>query len=610
MPLGSQQSAKVISLHGDGAWHWDSSILASLLQDLASVDHVTEHSFLDLGNKINYFHDEARIISQAAGEVLQLLHGGDGESTLQQLQLLVERCNLWLTESQKTSVDICSLLQGVVSQIRALEIPVAGLRKVIKTLHSLRVSTRIEAAKGYASGAGVLAKSLDELGVLVQEKITEIFDQTERLIPFVKKSLETEEAAQLNTIRIAASDVAKARHLLGEFMTSQIETGQWTDQLKERSDEVKRNFGEIVAALQFQDITRQRLDHVRKALDSLGRHLDKFEQRTDFSNDRAAAGLFGSICQLQHDQLALAGQEFLEAADNLTENLQGMALNVEMMSSDTRTLLKATDACSVNRFSSVLKVLQSIAESLQLTQKNHQEAGSMLTEVNLGVQRVASLVEEVEFVGEEMQLLAMNAAISAAHARQQGAGLDIIAQNIHLVAEEATLHALQLAEECGMVTAQARQLEDFAKASQTGSGEIDLLLQDARQHMTTLEDGTRHLQETAGKIDCDAANLCEDVAIVVTRVDLKTPFQEKLTPALKSLAALGEHSHEACSASENSNLEQLFDELELCYTMASERHIHDRFMEKQNSSGSAESSGKDDWPVNLDHGLGDNVDLF
>jgi methyl-accepting chemotaxis protein len=610
MHLDSQQSAKVIPLHRHEEWHWDSGSLEGLLQDLASVDHVTEHSFLELGDRINAFHDEAHAISRSAGEVLQLLHGGDGESTLQQLQLLVERCSLWLSETQQTSVDICTLLNGVVHQIKALEIPVAGLRKVIKTLHSLRVSTRIEAAKGYASGAGVLAKSLDELGGLVQEKISEIFDRTERLIPLINKSLETEETAQLNTIKIAVSEVEKARYLLTEFMANQIETGQWTDQLKERSDEVKRNFGEIVAALQFQDITRQRLEHVRKTLDSLGRHLERFEQRTDFSNDREAAGLFGCICQLQHDQLALAGQEFLGAADNLTENLQGMALNVEMMSGDTKTLLKSTDACSVNRFSSVLNVLQSIADCLQKTQKTHQEAGSILTEVNQGVQQIADLVEEVEFIGEEMQLLAMNAAISAAHARKKGAGLDIIAQNIQLVAEEATKHALKLAEECGMVTEQARQLEGIERDTQSGIGGIDILLQDARQHMTALENSTHQLQEIAGRIDRDAASLCDDVAVVVMRVDLKTSFQQKLTPALEQLAALGEHSHEAISASENGNLEQLFVELELCYTMASERHIHERFMEKQDASESIKNSEQNEWTATRDHDLGDNVDLF
>lgn len=610
MAREARQTAKVIPLHNHNEWHWDAGSLGGLLQDLANVDHATEQSFLELGSKINVFHGKAHDISQAAGEVLHLLQGGDGENTLQQLQLLVERCSLWLSETKQTSVELCTLLNGVVQQINALDLPVAGLRKVIKTLHSLRVSTRIEAAKGYASGAGVLAKSLDELGCLVQEKISEIFERTERLIPIINRSLATEEAAQANTIKAAIQEVDGARHLLSDFMASQIETGQWTDQLKERSDEVKRNFGEIVAALQFQDITRQRLEHVRKALDSLGRHLEKFDQRTDFSKDKEAAGLFGSICQLQHDQLALAGQEFFEASDNLTENLQGMGLSVDLMAGDTKTLFKATDACSANRFTSVLIVLQSIADSLQETQSIHQDAGSILAEVNHGVQQVAELVEEVEFVSEEMQLLAMNAAISAAHARQRGAGLDIIAQNIQLVAEEATQHAQKLAEECSEITDHAHQLQDIEKNTQSGFGGIEALLHDAQRHMAMLESSTHLLHEIAGKIEYDATSLCEDVAGVVMRVNLKKPFQDKLSPALEHLASLGKWSNEAMESTEGGNLDQLLDELELCYTMASERYIHERFMDKHHVPAAEDSAGQAEWAANRDHGLGDNVDLF
>jgi hypothetical protein len=64
------------------------------------------------------------------------------------------------------------------------------------------------------------------------------------------------------------------------------------------------------------------------------------------------------------------------------------------------------------------------------------------------------------------------------------------------------------------------------------------------------------------------------------------------------------------SASESGNLEQLFVELELCYTMASERHIHERFMEKQDASESIKNSEQNEWTATRDHDLGDNVDLF
>ena len=219
------------------------------------------------------------------------------------------------------------------------------------------------------------------------------------------------------------------------------------------------------------------------------------------------------------------------------------------------------------------------------------------------------MVEEVEFIGEEMQLLAMNAAVSAAHARKRGAGLDIIAQNIQLVAEEATRHALNLASECSLITSQACQLQDIEKDSLSGDDNIGSLLQEANERMVSLDASCHRLMEFSEQVDKDATSLCDDVSFVVRNVDIKSSFQAKLAPAIEQLATLGEWADQM-NASENANLENLFKELELCYTMASERHIHERFMDKQDATLASLVAQENELAANRDHGLGDNIDLF
>jgi len=610
MQVESQNSSNVINLHDHRCWSWDSDSLELLIENLAGVSRATENDFLELGSKVKLFHGRAHKISKVAGEVLPLLHGDDGENTLQHLQLLVERCSLWLNATGNKSTDVCALLSNVTRQVSGLYAPVYGLRKVIKTLHALRVSTRIEAAKGYASGAGVLAKSLDELSHLIHEKITEIYGRTDALVPMINKSLAMEEAAQSGAIRIANHEVEKARGLLNDFMATCIETGQWTTRLSERSGDVTQNFGEIISALQFQDITRQRLEHVQNALTGLGQHLDKFSQRSDFSRDEEAARLFGRICRLQNDQLTLAKAEFLTAADNLAENLHGMVASVVSMAEDTRELSRAASVGCDSRFAAVLEVLRTIASCLDETRHVHQTAGESLTDVCQGIQEVADLVDEVELIGEEMQLLAMNAAISAAHARQQGAGLDIIAQNIHVVAEEATGHALTLARECATITSHASHLQDVDQETKSNAGNVGSLLAEAQEHMAMIEGNSLKLMGLASEVDQAADILSDDVNEVVKTVDVRKAFQEKLAPALDRLESLSSSVDEELTESDNANLEALFIDLEHCYTMDSERRVHRRFIDKDDSSLSVVTTEVDEWSTSRSHGLGDNIDLF
>ncbi len=605
-----QQTCSVIPFQKSVAGKWGPSTLDGLVRQLAGVEAVTEQSFLDLGNRIQNFHSRARNISASAGAVLELLNGEGGEQALQRLQMLVERCNLWLNTTDEKSSEISALLKNVLNQVNELEISVMGLRKIIKTLHSLRVSTRIEAAKGYASGASVLTRSLDELGRMVQEKVLEIFELTETLVPAINRSINTEEAAQSGSIRVAGSAVNKARRILAAFLETFLETGHWTDRLQGSSDGVARSFSEIVSALQFQDITRQRLDHVQNALHNLGQHLEQFSRRKDFSNDAEAARLFGCICQLQHDQLDLASREFVAAAANLAKNLNDMSTNVVAMASDTRSLLRVSDDVNENRYAIVLSALQSIAVHLEKTGSNHLSTANNLSEVNEGIEKVSVLVEEIEFIGEEMQLLAINAAVSAAHAFQQGAGLDVIAQNIQDVAEEACRYALSLAQQCAAITEHARQLQAIEQDNPSGVDGVRSLLGEAHERMANLETSHTQLVALAEKVDHDARDLSHEVAMIVSTLNIGQLFQEKLSPVLRRFKELGAAVEEKLSATENTNLEVLFNDLELCYTMASERQVHQSFMGSREQSAEALAKQEDKWAASRHHDLGDNVDLF
>lgn len=616
-----QQSANTLSTqsdplqnHVEGKNHvegdWGSARLDDLIHGLADVDRVTEQSFLALGSQIQGFHGRAHGISQVACDVLDLLHGEEGENTLQRLQLLVERCSLWLSDTDEKSVGICSLLRNVLELINDLELPVAGLRKVIKTLHSLRVSTRIEAAKGYASEANVLAKSLDELCRLVQEKVVEIFDRTEEIIPIINRSVAMEESVQTDSIRMASQDVDKARILINTFLETYIETGHWTDRLKNRSNDVTQNFGEIIAALQFQDITKQRVEHVQKALDSLSQHLEKIIHQQDLSRNAEASQLFGHICRLQHDQLTIAVREFVSATDNLSENLQGMAASVVCMAEDTRELVRATATGCDNRFTAVLDILQSIAGYLEKTSSTHELAGRNLNEVNTGIQQVSNLVGEVEYVGEEMQLLAINAAICAAHAKLKGAGLDVIAQNIQTVAEEACRHALTLAKKCEIITEHARHLQNVEQETNASADNVGNLLQEAQNRMANLDASCLHLADLAEKVDCDATGLSEEVSSIVHTIDIGEIFQGELAPVLEQLGTLSRCVGQDDSNFDNVSLDILFNELELCYTMASERKLHQSFLSSQHLTTSGDLAEEDEWAAKRQHDLGDNVDLF
>lgn len=204
----------------------------------------------------------------------------------------------------------------------------------------------------------------------------------------------------------------------------------------------------------------------------------------------------------------------------------------------------------------------------------------------------------------------MNAAISAAHAKQQGAGLDIIAQNIHAVADEASSHATLLAKECAKITNYAEGLQSVGSGAQSDSNSVGDLLQEAQRHISTIEANSLELVAFATEVDQATAGLSDDVNVTLNSIDVRKSFQEKLAPALARLESISSSTDEESTELDHANLEALFIDLEHCYTMDSERRVHKSFVDKDDLSASNTAPEPDEWSKNRDHGLGDNIDLF
>ena len=127
--------------------------------------------------------------------------------------------------------------------------------------------------------------------------------------------------------------------------------------LQQRSAELAGSFGELVAALQFQDITRQRLQHIRQALAGL---------ESAVAGGTADDAATVEICQLQHDQLQLAIHEFCGAIGLLDEHLLGMVGNVQTLAEDICAALLAGSNQESARIANIGHQAVEIGAGLQL----------------------------------------------------------------------------------------------------------------------------------------------------------------------------------------------------------------------------------------------------
>ncbi|WP_341501252.1 methyl-accepting chemotaxis protein [Gallaecimonas sp. GXIMD4217] len=201
---------------------------------------------------------------------------------------------------------------------------------------------------------------------------------------------------------------------------------------------------------------------------ALGQSADSF--RTHAGN---AEGL--AQAQRQHlDSLATAMEEMSAAVKEVAQNAEHASAETQLASDESN------------------KGAQNIQETINAIETLSQEifeASSAMAKVNDNARRIDEVVTTINAISEQTNLLALNAAIEAARAGEQGRGFAVVADEVRSLAartQQATVEIQGMIEELQSGTNEVTQIMDktVAQAEQGGA-----LVAQAGQDLDTI---TRH----------------------------------------------------------------------------------------------------------------------
>ncbi len=160
-----------------------------------------------------------------------------------------------------------------------------------------------------------------------------------------------------------------------------------------------------------------------------------------------------------------------------------------------------------------------------------------LEEVDAGMQNMAELVAEIDEIAARSRLLAMNAAIEAAHAGASGRGFAVVAGEVRKLADHTTAHALTIAQTLQALTkrtAEARLASRSARESFQTIGEQADAVSEAFQNIHA---GVSGLTESVGSIVEGSRSLRQLAA------ETSTGFDEMLQ-GVRSVSSVVENARE------------------------------------------------------------------
>jgi methyl-accepting chemotaxis protein len=240
--------------------------------------------------------------------------------------------------------------------------------------------------------------------------------------------------------------------------------------------------------------------------------------------------------------------------------------------------------------------------------------GEIGKEISASIMSVVDIVDdltkdilEIEEVGTEIELIALNAIVKAARTGSDGAALGVLAEYIQRLSFSAKSHTSFTSKILENISAVSLKLKENLDTSSNDDKEDKFLV--TNQKISNIIQSIGQLGNDAAtvlqRVNTGATGLKKEIDSTVSGITIHETFQVKVTQLINELVAVidGIKQKNVLNSNRKLHTEGLLEQ----YSMHSERSIHNKFVENANNEKELNHRHNNDTNEVL---FDDNVELF
>ena len=301
---------------------------------------------------------------------------------------------------------------------------------------------------------------------------------------------------------------------IGELLNDIAEgDGDLTKRLEVRSNDeigdVSKNFNI------FSDNLDKIISSIKVSSGNLaesGDHMKKNMESTAVALNEITANINSSSKMFEHQNQST--EETASAVEQITKAMESLNSMIEEQASSV-TESSASIEQMVANINNVNKVFSVLGENYKKLVKNSADGKNKLNTVNAQVKEIAvqsaNLMETNEVISgiaAQTNLLAMNAAIEAAHAGDAGKGFAVVADEIRKLAQDSSVQSREINLKLGaikevidLIVDSSRQAGDTFELIMDTVGVIDDLRAEVEHSMSEQTEGSKQILEATSNIN-------------------------------------------------------------------------------------------------------------
>lgn len=584
---------------------------------LAKAWTEVESNFIALGAELQEQVAQSRALLDNGQRLVSL--AAPEHNPMQAAAALVQETLQFIDECRGQIDALVTRLQRYHEQTGRLLQEEQKVERIVAPLRIIQTLFRIESS-GLPSEAqaafGTVASEIPRF----EQAVRQAFEQHAEALTMTRQAIDAT-TAQLRACRERQESEAQAKReriaaSLRELDEELQRNRQRDAQLAEILGEVDRDTGEIVVNLQYQDISRQKMEHVRDALRDLQDRL------REPGAQRSQLEYAGAICDLQALQTAAIDEELRGAVGHIAEGLQRMMGRLQQIERECWSQSEVSVVASTidRRVEHLRHALADVRTLLPLAMASAEEVVKVVRSFGEVAADVATAARDM---AESMRLIALNAQVLAAQAGEHGAGLLILAERTYGISQEIRA----ITDVIGTEFAAA------AEQRATVVAESEALSRLTEQHRRGFDERARPIEQRLGDHSRDVIALLTQVGELLAathervqgmtgRLAFEEGCSERLDTLRGQLAAMaGACKSSSCGAAASAEIARELEEQQRRYTTDAERAMHALAMERTGATATARPPAdrppsaapppaRAEAPAAMPAALGDNVELF
>jgi methyl-accepting chemotaxis protein/outer membrane murein-binding lipoprotein Lpp len=543
--------------------------MPQLLPRLSSVIKDREEDFLRLGAAVFGINSLAGTFSAAATQMASSVGEGALHAAIADLeQQAAEARTVFASVSSAEQLDG---MTEVLRHIRTLDLAMGRFTTLVRTLKVLEITTRIESARLGSSGAGftTLADDVRALGGVIEEHTSKIGDQSALLMNQVAAALERGRKQISAQEKVVADMFDRLFSGIAELEAMRAESAGLVVELARGSRQVTESMGHVIASVQFHDITRQQVEHVEEILEQARGEIDALPE----DGDRVGLGAWvRDVLRLQAPLLGQAEDMFRRAVEEFIGNLDAIADNTRGLDERISAVAYA-DRGGPSVLDTIRRHIAQVMDVMRTTSAHVAEMSRTMAGMAETIATVSTFVHGIEDIGAEIELIALNARVKAAHTGDLGRTLGVIAMEIQNLSVEARTRTGEVAEILNRISALAGRLSDLARAS-----DVTELTGGIRDRFETVLDRLAGLDSELGTDIGRVSDLGQGLVAQIRTLTASIHFHETVSHQLKELTGTVRELESAftpfAAALDAARQPDKLREQLSRYTMDSERLVH------------------------------------